>query len=275
MAAKRIEDWSPRELKYRRCYSRADFENILAALRTEIQWSAKLRLRKDIEAAAKDFRLHRALQHMPPPFKLAKRLGRIEGAVQRLLKALGIPPEGDTLDIPLALRQPLMFAAWQSGDDIDEYADSPAAQWSTEEQIYVNQQDSERIWQAIVRITPLRSAIDSIRLLRSWAGSARRKLEGQVEQAKVEREAPRKPDTALHKFVADLAGAYERAFNRAAGISHPAYWGEPHGPFIRFLQACLKPLSESRSAGAIRELWRRTKHNSASQTQAASKFSDH
>jgi hypothetical protein len=73
-------------------------------------------------------------------------------------------------------------------------------------------------------------------------------------------EARHKGDVALRRFIGDLKEIYRDVFARDPGHSRPSRGGAPYGPFVRFVEAALRPLGVEISTEKIADLIRSRKH---------------
>ena len=252
MAKTPIKEWEPIGIPTGRRYKREDFEAILEATRLDLSWRGKLRLRHGIEAAAKWYEIHRVWSGKPPPSTVAKQLGSIASLADRLLMAIGVPPGlMDATDLPAAIRTPLITAAEayaeRSGgfDDLEPF-DVPFPGGETVKDYLAD--------------AKLSQVIAGIQLLAFWAGEAQEAVKDEVEANKDRDEVGRRGDEALNATILVLARAYRSAYEREPGISRPTNLkGRAGGPWLRFIQACLRPLGveeKSLTMGALRERWR-------------------
>jgi hypothetical protein len=77
-------------------------------------------------------------------------------------------------------------------------------------------------------------------------------------------EARNKGDVALREFIGDLKEIYRDVFAREPGYSRPNGGGTPYGPFIRFVDAALRPLGVEHDAESIAGYVQTRKHRGKS-----------
>ena len=99
----------------------------------------------------------------------------------------------------------------------------------------------------------LLDAIEGVKLLRDWSAKA-----GSNAAVRVGSEGnPHKGAEPLLHLVGELARIWVEIFEQSIGtsIGKPGsdLAGKAYGPMIRYIQACLAPLNETHSDGAIRE----------------------
>ncbi len=56
---------------------------------------------------------------------------------------------------------------------------------------------------------------------------------------------------ARQSFAVELAGIYKSAFGKKPRVSRHTVTGQPRGPFVRFVDACLGELGETLSLEAV------------------------
>lgn len=189
-------------------------------------------LSKRLEAAAQWWHVQGDDQTRPTSKQIADRCELIENRAVALLKALGTP-DGRLDQMPDALR----FGALQAAA-------------ATDPEEYPNQPGAER----------LGNAVDGIERLRRWSRSIKSRNRSKKP---IPREKRHAGDKALDELFSELTGIYFDVFKRmpriSVGKTGSQNEGEPVGPFIRYMRACLTPLmgDVTPSDHAIRERWRR------------------
>jgi hypothetical protein len=72
-------------------------------------------------------------------------------------------------------------------------------------------------------------------------------------------EARNRGDPELTRFVANLGEIYKDVWERSPGVSRPPHAQndrQPGGPFIRFVEVCLRALGINKSTEAIVHIWK-------------------
>jgi hypothetical protein len=100
----------------------------------------------------------------------------------------------------------------------------------------------------------LQRCVAAADMLTRLAASAAKRVQHRIRRGRQGEEARYRGDVPLRRFVGDLHGIYRDVYDRLPGISRPSRGGEAGGPFIRFVQAALKPLGIQKSGEAIAAL---------------------
>lgn len=256
MLANKTLDWKPEPLVQSRRYSRASFKKILAARNKDIPWKTKLQLRRKIETAAMFFEFSRANAGQPPPSALAQQMKKIEQSVERVLTELGLPSGSfDPVDLPYSIGQLLRGPARAHAEKLGGFNDLPPTKWGIPRLEDIPGYSGLDYHED----RKLRKIFHELRLLQSWAKTARETCEADVEETKRRGHKRHSGEDALHVFLNELAKAYKTAYGVRPGVSWSPSLRKHGGPFLRYLDACLEPVDAGRRIDAIRELWRRHK----------------
>ena len=108
----------------------------------------------------------------------------------------------------------------------------------------------------------LENAVRGAYHLRDWARAA-----GELHR-RDERTPRHEGDPALDRLFRELFDVYRMVFEREPGTSIDTRTGEPTGPWVRFVKACLRPIlaeAEMPTDTAIRERTRRVMVKSTSE----------
>ena len=192
-----------------------DIDRIIEHVGLPVDRAKRVILQRWLNWSVPMYQSHRA---DPTPANMRDRLAAIAKRARSLLEALEV--EGDTLSASLGLSVWLEMAA----DDA-----------FTEEQPSGGASSRERL-QEIVR---------GVQALQRWA------TEAMVEVKKETKRRGKTPDDAREYFMASLAGIYQYAFGRKPGVSRSSKGGKPGGPFVRFIDACLRAIGEQCSLETV------------------------
>ena len=90
----------------------------------------------------------------------------------------------------------------------------------------------------------LQEAVRGVQALQRWAAGA------MVDVKKNVKRRGKTPDYAREIFMASSAKIYRYAFSRKPGVSRSSK-GKPGGPFVRFIDACLREIDENLSPETV------------------------
>lgn len=249
MAKTPIKDWDPIGIPCGRTYSRKGFGLILEEVGLELSWLSKLHLRRRIEATAKWYRVYHDWGGKPPPSVVAKQLASIANLANRLLTALGVPHgTEDACEPPPVLRDPLLRAARADAERRGGFKDI--------EPVFERTLPNGKTFKDFVPESKLEQVVAGIGFLACWAIEAKNVVRDEVAINIDSGDVGHHGNVALDGAMKQLGWAYKEAYGREPGISKMTRSG---GPWIRFLQACLRPLGvddQSLTVEAIERRWR-------------------
>jgi hypothetical protein len=160
----------------------------------------------------------------------------IESAALRLLRALHIEKNSDPDEMPQPIKSGLRGQAEWHGEQIGGYDDMPPTPWQIEGAQYVDFHGHAKVKQVVQGIV----------LLRLWALRAKARAAAHVKDGQRRRRKLHTGDRALNDWFGNLAGiwldVYERVPATSVGAVGTAEEGIGGGPFVRFIQAALRPV---------------------------------
>ena len=198
-------------------------------------------LAKMLENAAEAYFIYKCYGQKPTPKQLEEKLKIIETAASKLLSAMSLSESIDA-DAPLAGVPHLIRSALQAGSATEA------------DRLGGLLQNSD--------IGLLENAVRGAYHLRDWARAA-----GELHR-RDERTPRHEGDPALDRLFRELFDVYRMVFEREPGTSIDTRTGEPTGPWVRFVKACLRPIlaeAEMPTDTAIRERTRRVMVKSTSE----------
>lgn len=219
-----------------------------------------------LEQCAQYYVVLNSLQGKPATSLVRDALQNVGKQAGDLLAALGVSERYQSEDLPEAMRAALTPQADAFARENGEYADFPA----------VDRGGYLDYWGR----AKLRQVIDGVRLLKMWTAAAEVRAVETVEAAKLNAQrraqadtSPRalkktpvprhKGDAALDMWIGGLAGIWVEVFERVPRASVGAVAsrneGIAGGPFVRFLDASMRPILkvETPSSDALRSRIRR------------------
>lgn len=184
-----------------------------------VQAPRRIALQEQLESAARNFVGKAEWSNRPTPKQRAQALQKIENAATKLLKALYVSSDLDPDSIPAALRHGALLAFAHL--EADKLGGPP-----------------EYLAQSL-----LRDALLGVGRLQRWANAARLRNEQQPPTPRGQRH---KGAEALDEFFGSLAGIWMDVFEglpaRSVGRIGAPNEGIADGPFVRFVEACLRPI---------------------------------
>ena len=227
-------------------YSDRDIDTIASSLPDFVP-AADMDIGSELNERAEHYFTLKQWQDQPPPSKQRDELEAIAKAAGRVLKKLEVF-DGDlaseqTTDV---LRNRLRAAADRAAEAEGGYPDLPPRFFEIDGQKYPDYRGDEAFAASVL----------GIKRIAYWSKSAAKFLAPEVQKSNRERHAA---DKALEVLVFQLANLYESLTGRQPSVSRPTDGGEPGGPWLRFLNACLLPLGLNLSAHALDARWRRVK----------------
>jgi|GEM_PF-4357762 len=251
MAKATIRDWSSDGIPIGRQYTRSQFSAILTATGIVISWRKKLRLRRRLELMVKWYQVQAEWHSKPTPSSTRDHFEGIANKTSKLLVDLGAYKNPvSARDLPKIIREPLIAAAEEHGSQIGGYDEFPPHQYATTNDV------TSTTYHGAAKLSQI---IENLHLLREWAYY----IEAETDKG-VQREQARHMGSAhLDAMLLELSDIYKEAFDRPAGITRSASNDSaPNGPWMRFANACLKPIESNEKSitmGALAERWRRIK----------------
>jgi hypothetical protein len=201
-------------------YSEDDFERIAAAIGKDV---ADVRRHEEaFEAAAMWYRLNRngSTVKRTPPSAIKKRMKQIANAAQKLLWHLEVVNYRNAADGPgdFALLEAL--ASTEDGGE-------------------------DEVIKATAQIGTLEDILKTIGAAQTLEQRAHKAADDAVRMSELTLPKGRRGDRTLNIWIADMMGICEQITGKASRVSVISTGpkrGKPAGPFVRFLEAAIKPL---------------------------------
>lgn len=220
---KRVEGSEPIPHWATDLFSPENIDRIIERVGIPADKAKRTYLLRELNEAVSQYHYFRAF---PTPATIRNRLATIEQTAHRLLKAL--EAEGNS-----GPEDALLIRLEGAADD------EPKEEWST---------------YGVSGCLRLVNAVRGIGSLQRWAAHALAEVTIEVKPR------GKTPDTARQWFMAHLARIYRETFGRKPGVSRPPGGGPPGGPFVRFVDACLREMGEHNSLETVATWARRGKN---------------
>lgn len=253
MVKKSVGDYDPvkaaKSLSDKTFYTVRDVERLIKIAGVEPQLSVEDIL-NEIETAAHLYLFHFETQKKPTPKQLKKDLDRIWKASERLITALQLSEDEGRVAMPSVFRGGALqaFAALEAEKLNDEVS------------------GEEYLYSTIGSIVKMREGVDSVYRLRDWVQKSSARESNKIERNNdrttkigISPQSNHIADEAINEWIWTLAGIWTSMFKLRLSASVDVAKGNAErvgGKFIKFVQACDKPLKLNLSGDSIRDRMR-------------------